>query len=320
MLLAVFNVVAGFLRRTWLVALFAIVVCAALAARAVAALSDAALTSSTSRAPGAPGAGGGPGAPPASASSAGPASARRRAPTAEEADAFVVRNIFCSSCAPPPVGHGLSSEYRGEPAVLIATSIGAAPRATVRVVATEVQGSWGLSEIIPGVGRLDQIYPTAIDVVDPAGHGKRISLLDAPAAGSSGPGAATPEARPAAAGEPDPFRDSVTKIDDTTYAIDRSLVRELVMGTTKPGGVRVFPVMDAKGDVKGVRLVGVRKPSVADALSLHSGDLISTIDGEPLKNAQQLLDLFAKLDQINAVELGGTRTGNKPLHLTLRLR
>ena len=40
---------------------------------------------------------------------------------------------------------------------------------------------------------------------------------------------------------------------------------------------------------------------------------------EQIKNVQQLLDLYAKLDNISAVELSGTRAG-KPLKLTLRLR
>ena len=36
-------------------------------------------------------------------------------------------------------------------------------------------------------------------------------------------------------------------------------------------------------------------------------------------NAQQLLDLFARLDKVSSVELGGTRQG-KPLELTLTLK
>ena len=37
--------------------------------------------------------------------------------------------------------------------------------------------------------------------------------------------------------------------------------------------------------------------------------MISSIDGEPLRTAQQLLDLFARLEQVSSVELGGTRAG-----------
>lgn len=306
MLLAAHNILAGFLRRTWLVALVAVVVCASFAARAVAAFSDAAL------APG-PGPAAPPGAPPPKAA---PKAAARPLPA--EGDAFVLRNIFCSTCAPGP---GPGPDYQGHPAVLIATSLGVEPRATVRVVPTEVQGSWGLGEQIPGVGRLDLIDPTAIEVSDTGGHTRRISLLDASAPGPDCGGAATPACgrQPGAPKEPSPFEDRITQVNETTYLVDRSLVRELVMGSTQAGGARAIAKVDASGNVQGLTLIGVRPQSVAGALGLRSGDLISTIDGEQFKNAQQLIDLFARLDQISSVDLGGTRRG-KPLHLTLRLR
>ncbi len=66
-------------------------------------------------------------------------------------------------------------------------------------------------------------------------------------------------------------------------------------------------------------MFAVTPSSVAGALGLRTGDLISAIDGEPLKGAQQLLDLYAKLDQVDAVELQGAR-GGKPLEIGLRLR
>ena len=226
------------------------------------------------------------------------------------------RNIFCSSCEPVVVAGGGAAVYTGEPAVLIATMIGPDPRATVRVLASEAQGSWGIGERIPGVGLIDRIGSTSIDVVDVAGHRGTISMLDSPAAGQpkKTTGAATPDAGAAA----DPFADKVRKISDTDYEVDRQLVRDLVTGTSKPGGVRPVPMMKGN-EVQGIRMLGVRPGSVAAALGLKSNDVIAAIDGEQIKNVQQLLDLYARLDNISAVELTGTRSG-KPLTLTLRLR
>jgi hypothetical protein len=305
MLLALHNVVAGFLRRTWLVAVVTVIVCAGFAARAVAALSDAALTSSTS-----PGTG-------ATAPKAAPAPAQTPKRPPPNGDAFVERNIFCSGCAAVRPGAGPSG-YQGQPAILIATSIGAEPRATVRVLPTEVQGSWGLGEEIPGVGRIDEIHPTAIEVADASGNTKLLSLLDAnaTAAGSGATGAATPDGKPAAA--TNPFAGRVTKINDTTFEVERTLVRELVTNAAKPGMGSAVPVV-VDGDVRGIRLVGIGASSPGKALELRSGDLISSIDGAPLKSAQQLIDLFAKLDSVSSVELGGTR-GTAPLTRTLKLR
>ncbi|MDQ3370735.1 MAG: PDZ domain-containing protein, partial [Myxococcota bacterium] len=297
---ALHRVTTGLVRRTWLLVLVTMVVCAGFAAHALAALDEAERLTAASEAAG-----------PAVRPARPVASARIKL----DGSGLVARNIFCSACEPSRGGvPGVTASYQGEPAVLIATMVGRDPRATVRVLASDAQGSWGIGERIPGVGVIERIGGASIDVLDAAGQRGTLSLLDA-SAGARGPGAATPEvAAPAA----DPFADRVKQLGDGTFEVDRNLVRELVSGSTKPGGVRVVPVVSGT-DVKGVRLLGVRGGSVAAALGLKSNDLISAIDGQPIKNAQQLLDLYAKLDQVSAVELAGTRAG-KPLTLTLRLR
>jgi general secretion pathway protein C len=217
MLAALHNVVAGFLHRTWLVALASVLVCASFAARAVAALSETSL------------------APDAAAATrpVAPAPARAPAPPRplKNGDVIADRNIFCSSCAPAAKAAPGGGTYQGHPAVLIATSIGPEPRATVRVVPTEVQGSWGVGEDIPGVGRLEEIYPTSIEVADGSGNTKLISLIDAVA----GPGAATPKDSPPppASG---PWAGRITKLGEGQYEIERALIRELVSSGGKNRG------------------------------------------------------------------------------------
>ena len=68
-----------------------------------------------------------------------------------------------------------------------------------------------------------------------------------------------------------------------------------------------------------MRLLGVSATSIPFALGLRSGDALTAIDGAPIKNVNQLLDLYARLDQVSSVELSGLRAG-KPLVRTLRLR
>ena len=77
--------------------------------------------------------------------------------------------------------------------------------------------------------------------------------------------------------------------------------------------------MFARGEIQGVRLLGVGADSIGAALGLATGDTINAIDGTPLRDANQLLELFARLDQLAGVELGGTHAG-KPLTRALRLR
>jgi hypothetical protein len=230
-------------------------------------------------------------------------------------DQLVERNMFCSSCAALATSAVGADSIRIalSSAVLIETSLGGESRATVRVLATEVQGSWGLGDRIPGLGQVHRIAPTWIELVDPSGRRGRLSLLGLaePAAGA-GSDTAMSESPPAA------WSARIKKLDDTSYEVDRGLIRELVTGVAKADGVRPVPILE-HGEIKGVRLYGVTATSIPFALGLRSGDSLTAIDGEPIKNIQQLLDLYARIDQLTAVELSGTHAG-KPLVRTLRLR
>lgn len=304
MLPALHHLVAGFVRRTWLVVLVTILACSAFAARAVSAFTGTKLTEA-----------------PAVRDAVVASRPARPAPGRDKnGNVLVERNIFCSSCVPRPESGptNRSSSYTGEPAVLIATSVGAAPRATVRVVATEAQGSWGLGETIPRVGKIARIGNTAIDVVDEAGHTATLSLIDS-TGGRPDPATAAATAKtPSSTAPASPFDGRIEKLGDMSYRVDRELVRELVMGTTQAKGVRALPVVK-NGEIAGLRLVGVKPDSIAAAVGIKSNDIFDSIDGVKIKSAQQLLDLFTKLDSVSQVELSGTRAG-KPLVLQMQLR
>jgi hypothetical protein len=297
---ALHNMLVGLLRRTWLVAVLTVIACAMFAARGVASVAAARLDTDST--------------PPLVPVVSMPESATT--PPPRNADVLVERNMFCSSCTPPSGEPGPASSsrtYRGVPATLVALSVGRESYATVEVPSTSVFGSWGLGERIPGVGTVTRIGHSSIDVADIDGATATLSLR--PVAAVVAPSAATPAMTPAAA---DPFADRVSKRDDGSYEVDRSLVRELVSGATRPGGVRLLPL--TKGtDVTGVKVLGAKAGTIAASVGLKSNDLITAIDGEPLKNAQQLINLMAALDQTSQVTISGTR-GKSPLSLTLHLR
>lgn len=278
-------------RRTWLVTLATVLLCANFAAHAATALIDARYLSPLPE--------------------ARPVIAPPRSPVPRahpDGTQLVGRNMFCSTCqpgAPGPAGDLPIIEAR-----LIATSLGSEPYATLVLPASAVQGAWGVGDAIPGLGRLDRIAPTWIDVIDAAGHRGRLSLQGATAGG--GPDTAMPGNAPTA------WSERIRKLDETTYEVDRSLVRELVTGATRPGGVRPVPLLE-HGELAGIRLFGVAAGSIPAAIGLATGDTLTAIDGAPIKSLQQLLDLYAGLDQRTSVEVSGTRAG-KPLVRTLRLR
>jgi S1-C subfamily serine protease len=168
----------------------------------------------------------------------------------------------------------------------------------------------GVGEAVPGLGRLDRVGVTWVEIVDGAGRRGRLSLRDA--AAGRGPDTAMPGSVPAA------WAGRIRPLDDQTYEVDRSLVRELVTGVIRPGSLRLIPVFDG-GALAGIRLLGASDGSLPAAIGLTSGDVVVAINGAPIQSAQQLLDLYAGLDQLTTVELSGTRRG-QPLTRTLRLR
>jgi S1-C subfamily serine protease len=118
--------------------------------------------------------------------------------------------------------------------------------------------------------------------------------------------------------EPAAWDRRIRAIDERTYEVDRSLVRELVTGVTRPGSLRLIPTFD-HGALTGIRLLGATTGSLPAAIGLATGDVVMAVNGAPIQSAQQLLDLYAGLDQLSVVELSGTRRG-EPLIRTLRLR
>lgn len=283
----------GLAQRPWLFTLFTVGVCAGFAARATGALVEARYLSDA------------------------PGLALRRAlppappvrPRPDGSD-LVARDMFCSQCAPggldPAGGPAMT------PAILIATSLGREPRATIAIPATAVQGAWGVGEAIPGLGRLDRVGATWAEIVDGAGRRGRLSLRDAAAAAGHGPDTAMPGRVPAA------WDGRIVPIDESTYEVDRNLIRELVTGVIRPGSLRMIPSFD-HGALTGIRLLGATPGSLPAAIGLASGDVLMAINGAPIQSVQQLLDLYAGLDQLTTVELSGTRRG-QPVTRTLRLR
>jgi membrane-associated protease RseP (regulator of RpoE activity) len=216
--------------------------------------------------------------------------------------------MFCSTCTPStPAGPG--DDFTPD-AALVATSVGLEPIATLRT--KTVSGNFGVGDAVPGVGTIAKIGFTFVELVDADGRHGRVTLQGGGDAGS----AATP---PAAAAAADPWEGRLKKIDDHTFEVDRSLVRDLVSGQAKAGSARVIPIPGENGQLAGLRMTGVREGSLAGALGMKNADTLTEINGTKIANANVLLDVLGKLDTLNVVEVDGTR-GGKPLGITLRLR
>jgi len=297
------RVLAGLVRRTWLVVLVTVSVCSVFTAHAVAALASARYLDSSPTAP----------HHLVAVSVEEPAPV----PPAPDGSAFVERNIFCSTCTPLTPGLGGPGPTNAPfipDALLIATSLGATSIATLRVPRTEVQGDFAVGDIVPGLGEITRIGFTTVDVTDRDGRTGTLSLrTPLESGGGRDVGAANPD--PAAAASATP---GIVKLDETTYEVERGFVRDLVSGSVKTAGARIIPV-SKDGKLDGLRMAGVRAGTLAANLGLQNGDVLIAVNNAKIESANTLLDLYAQLDKLSTVELSGTRRGT-PLTLTLRLR
>lgn len=295
------RIIRVLVRRTWPLAVVTVTVCAAFAAHATSSLLDASVPE--------------PSPPQVSPR---PVPAPVVATRAKDGDAFAERNMFCSACAPVVAATPGSTDSFVPDAVLIATSLGDEPYATLMVRANQAQGSWGVGDRVPGLGTIQRISYISTEIVDDSGRHGILSLLEPTAAGRGEAGAATPS--PTAAAEPpDPYADRLKKIDDTTFEVDRSLVRELVGGSMTKAGARIQPQMDKNGGLDGIKVFGVRTGGLAGRLGLQNSDVLQAVNGQKIESANTLLGMYAQLDTLNTVQIEGMRRG-KPLNITLRLR
>ena len=163
---------------------------------------------------------------------------------------------------------------------------------------------------MPGVGTITRIGWQTIEVRADDGRTGTLHLAGADADAAT----SRPPPPPAAAS---PWASRVRALGANDYEVDRSLVRDLMHGGAMPRGFMISPVT-SHGEL-GLRVSGVRPDSLAAALGLHSGDVVAAIDGAPIHSAQQLLDLYAKIDSMSRVELDVQR-GNAKVAVDLELR
>jgi membrane-associated protease RseP (regulator of RpoE activity) len=287
------RVIAGLVRRTWLVTIASVIACAGFAATAVAAFVEAAYLT-----PRAPPIAGGTGEAPRIASP--PHEHRSGGP-------LVARNMFCSTCEPSSNEPGPADSSFIPQGTLIATTIASTTRTATLVVSADVVGTWALGDAVPKLGRIVRIDRASIEIEDASGRHGTLALV----------GRALPPPREPATNEP--WADRLRAIDERTFEVDRELVRDLVSGAVRPGSARAIPAVDASGVLLGLRLVGVQKGSIAAALGMRSGDVVQSIDGTRIASYQTLLEFYTKLDTLQVVRIAGTR-GDAPLALELRLR
>lgn len=109
----------------------------------------------------------------------------------------------------------------------------------------------------------------------------------------------------------------VERITDTSYAIDRSFVEELLARQAWPSA-RVVPE-EENGRVVGMRVFGVRRESLGSRLGIQNGDSLRSVSGYDLTDPVAALEALTRLRSADHVSLSLTRRG-EPVTIEYAIR
>jgi type II secretory pathway component PulC len=224
----------------------------------------------------------------------------------KDGDPLIERNMFCSMCTPAEPGPDptpLPSDgvpLSALPLVLIATNLAQAADASFATIIhppSSRQGSFFVGDVLPDAGPIERIEGTTVVFHNPAANRlERISLTTVAAREAIGQRSRAPGSGAGKVRADSPFAESIVKVNDTTYEVERQLVDKLLSNPTQLGA-RVRPVAGDDGRV-GMQLAGVRASSAIAAIGLHSGDTIEAINGMAMTtDPDKLLEMYGKLSQ-----------------------
>lgn len=111
----------------------------------------------------------------------------------------------------------------------------------------------------------------------------------------------------------------ITKVSDTEFNIERSLVDELLQDQAQlMRSARIIP--DKSGDdVVGIKLFGVRKGTLLDHLGIKNGDRLESINGFQMSDPQKALEAYGRLRSANKLSVKINR-GGKPQSLDFNIQ
>lgn len=232
--------------------------------------------------------------------------------------AVAARNMFCSTCQPDQPGPPEPAPADGDeipmtslPLDLLATNLtepANASFATVRDRDSDRQGSFFVGDAIPGAGAIEVIRGAQVIFLNPqSGRRERLTLFP-PAAARSAPESQRSRPRRDAQASATPFAESIAKVDDTTYEVERTLVDQLISNPAQLGA-SVRPTVSKDGAV-GMKVFGVRPSSALAAIGVQSGDTIQSINGMAMTTSpDKLLEMYTKLSQQQSLSVTLERRG-----------
>ena len=104
----------------------------------------------------------------------------------------------------------------------------------------------------------------------------------------------------------------IQKVGNNKYIVDQAVLDEILSNPEKLyTQVRVTPHKDANGDIDGYRMTGIRRKSLFYKLGVKNGDIVHSVNGQPLTSLSAAMDAYNSLGNSRSFNFDITRRKNK---------
>jgi type II secretion system protein C len=104
----------------------------------------------------------------------------------------------------------------------------------------------------------------------------------------------------------------VQKVGNNKYVVDQSVLDEILANPEKLyTQVRVTPHKDQDGNIDGYRMTGIRRKSLFYKLGIKNGDIVHSVNGQPLNSLSAAMDAYNSLGNSKDFNFDVTRRKNK---------
>ena len=118
---------------------------------------------------------------------------------------------------------------------------------------------------------------------------------------------------------PSEIADKIQKISDTEFAVDRSVIDNVLENQAQlMRSARIVPEQK-DGKTVGIRLFGIRPDTLLGTLGLQNGDRLEKINGFDMASPEKALEAYARLRTAPSLSVQLTRRG-KPTTLEIQIK
>lgn len=224
---------------------------------------------------------------------------------------IVNRSIFDSTQAgkkststlAPAEGDSVESSLQ---LTLLATIIASPEQYSVALIQEEsgVSGTYGIGYDLIGQATITKIEKNR--VYFQRNNSDQIEYIEI---GGEGAASDAPKAKKGKASEEE---GDIQKVGNNKYLVDQSVLDEILANPEKLyTQVRVTPHKDSDGNIDGYRMTGIRRKSLFYKLGIKNGDIVHSVNGQPLNSLSAAMDAYNSLGNSRDFNFDVTRRKNK---------